>query len=195
MSEEKIRKIAEFRTALEERVREAEIELERLRALLEFANTMLLEAGFKRAEIAKPTPPAKPPVQPETFPPTTLVEGERIVPLRTVTGDHLANLHIQKGTMRIVPAEERDFNINTPPFASFLVERVLAKMQERDRESARKGEIPPENILSYDITRDGETIREITIRNITTDRLRELKSAVRWTLEKMYEKTMQPGAE
>jgi len=92
--------------------------------------------------------------------------------------------------MRVVPAEGLAFNVNTPPFSSFLVERVLAKMQEKDREAAERGEITPEEILSYNITRDGDIIREITIRNVTPERSRELKSAVLWTLEKMYEKTL-----
>jgi hypothetical protein len=90
--------------------------------------------------------------------------------------------------MRLVPTEDKSFNVNTPPFMSFLVERVLAKMQEKDREAAESGEIPPEKILSYDISRDGDEIREMTIRNVGAERSRELKSTIRWTLEKMFEK-------
>jgi hypothetical protein len=69
-----------------------------------------------------------------------------------------------------------------------LVERVLVKMQEKDREAAGTGEIAPDKILSYSIVRDGDILREITIRNIGSDRGRELKSTIRWTLEKMHEK-------
>jgi hypothetical protein len=108
--------------------------------------------------------------------------------LKTVAGDLLANLHVAKDSMQVVLAKDKEFNINTPPFMSFLVERVLAKMQEKDREAAGTGEIAPDRIISYNIARDGDTIREITIRNIEPDRLRELKSTIRWTLEKMYEK-------
>ena len=89
---------------------------------------------------------------------------------------------------RVVPAEDKSFNVNTPPFMAFLVERVLTKMQEKDRGAAETGEIPPEGILSYDISRDGDEIREITIRNVDAERSRELKSTIRWTLEKMHEK-------
>jgi len=71
------------------------------------------------------------------------------------------------------------------------VERVLAKMQEKDREDASKGKIAPENILSYNIKRDGNILREITIRNLRRERSRELKSSIRWTLEKMYERIKQ----
>jgi len=191
--EEKIRRMAEFRTILEKRVREMKIELEGLQALLGLLDEALLEKGFRRAEITKPIPPAPPPSGappriPEALP------SPPATPLRTVTSDLLANLYIGEDSMRVVPAEGLAFNVNTPPFSSFLVERVLAKMQEKDREAAERGELTPEEILSYNITREGDIIREITIRNVTPERSRELKSAVLWTLEKMYEKTMRTDA-
>jgi hypothetical protein len=182
MEGEKVKKIAEFRTLLEKRVQEMKTELEGMQALLEFVNATLLEKGFKKAEIKKPL---STPIIPETPP---AMGYEESIPLKTVAGDLLANLHVAKDSMQVVPAEDKEFNINTPPFMSFLVERVLAKMQEKDREAAGTGEIAPDRIISYNIARDGDTIREITIRNIESDRLRELKSTIRWTLEKMYEK-------
>jgi len=183
MEGEKVKKIAEFRTLLEKRVQEMKTELEGMKALLEFVNATLLEKGFKKVEIKKPV---SAPVIPETPPPA--MEYEEDIPLKTVAGDLLANLHMAKDSMQVVPAEDKEFNISTPPFMSFLVERVLAKMQEKDREAASTGEIAPDRIISYNIARDGDTIREITIRNIESDRLRELKSTICWTLEKMYEK-------
>lgn len=183
---EKIKKIAELRSFLEKRVEDMETELEGLRILLGFVDETLLEKGFKRAEIVKPvsTP------QKAVSPPQAL-EHERNIPLKTVTGDLLANLYVGEDSIRVVIAEDKSFDVNIPPFTSFLVERVLAKMQERDREAASTGEITPEKILSYNIIRDGNLIREITIRNVGSERSRELKSSVRWTLEKMYEKMMQ----
>jgi hypothetical protein len=183
MEGEKVKKIAEFRTLLEKRVQEMKTELEGMQALLEFVNATLLEKGFKKVEIKKPVSAT---IIPETPPPA--MEYEENIPLKTVAGGLLANLHMAKDSMQVVPAEDKEFNINTPPFMSFLVERVLAKMQEKDREAAGTGEIAPDRIISYNIARDGDTIREITIRNIESDRLRELKSTIRWTLEKMYEK-------
>lgn len=181
---EKVKKVAEFRTLLEKRIREMETELEGMRVLLEFVDAALLKRGFKRAEMVKPAPP---PILPEAAAPP-VVEYERSVPLKTATGDLLANLYVGEDSMRVVFAEDKDFNINTPPFMSFLVERVLVKMQEKDREAAGTGEIAPEKILSYNIVREGDLVREITIQNIRPERLKELKSTIRWTLEKMYEK-------
>jgi hypothetical protein len=63
------------------------------------------------------------------------------------------------------------------------------KMQERDNELVRAGQLPPDSSLSYSIVREGDLIREICVRNVDSERLRDLKSSIRWTLEKMYEKT------
>ncbi|MDH5636112.1 MAG: hypothetical protein OEY47_05545 [Candidatus Bathyarchaeota archaeon] len=183
---EKIKKIAELRALLEKRVGNMETELEGLRILLSFIDDTLLEKGFKRAEIVKPAPTPQ-----KAVPPPQALEHERSIPLKTVIGDLLANLYVGEDSMRVVFAEDKSFDVNIPPFTPFLVERVLAKMQERDREAASTGEITPDKILSYNITRDGNLIREITIRNVRPERSRELKSAIRWTLEKMYEKMMQ----
>jgi hypothetical protein len=179
---ERVRKLAEFKALLQKHVKEAETELEGLQVLLEYVDTSLLEKGFKKAKVLRP------PEEAVETPPIRAEDYERVVPLKTVGGNLLANLYLAEDSMRIVPAEEKSFNVNTPPFMSFLVERVLAKMQEKDREAAESGEITPEQILSYDISRDGEEIREITIRNVRDERSRELKSTIRWTLEKMYEK-------
>jgi uncharacterized membrane protein len=113
------------------------------------------------------------------------------IPLKTVTGDLLAQIFTEKDSMQIVLAEDKNFDINTPPFISFFVERVLAKMQDKDKEDASKGKLSPENTLSFNIKQDGNIIREITINNLRRERSRELKSSIRWTLEKMYERMKQ----
>jgi len=184
---EKIKKIAKLRALLEKRVEDMETELDGLKTLLSLIDTTLIKEGFKRAEISKPvqTPPKQETPQP------SVIQQKKGIPLKTVTGDLLAQLYIEKDSMQITLAEDKNFDINTPPFTSFLVERVLAKMQEKDREDASKGKIAPENILSYNIKRDGNILREITIRNLRRERSRELKSSIRWTLEKMYERIKQ----
>lgn len=192
--EDKIKKMAELRTLLEKRLNEMQVELDGLRILLDFVNVALVEKGFKRAEMTKPVAAQaeeKAPAEPEAPKPPVL-EHEQAVPIKTATGELLANLYSgDDDSMRVVLAEDRQFTVDTPPFMAFLVERVLAKMQEKDREAASAGEMAPDKILSYSIVRDGDILKEITIRNVGSDRARELKSTIRWTLEKMHEKTKQ----
>ncbi len=195
--EDKTRKLAELRITLEKRVNELQTELSQLKALLDFVNSTLLDKSFKKPEIKAyppptliseaPIPPSQPAPRPvETAPPSL---GQiPAIPIKTVTGDLLAELYTDDENMHVVLAKDKQFTADTPPFTAFLVQRVLAKMQEKDRESASQGDIPPDRILSYEIVKDGDVIREINVANIGADRVRELKSSLRWTLEKMYEK-------
>jgi len=195
MSEEaeKIKKFVAFKKKLEKKVEGLESELNEQRLMLEAVNSILLEKGFKRAEIAKtPVTAEVSPVKEETpveLPPQLSSEFENVIPLKTVTGESLATLYIEQDSLRIVLAEDKNFNINTPPFTQFLVERVLAKMQEKDSELVRSGQLTTDKIFSYNIVQEGDTIHEMAIKNFDANRLRELKSSIRWTLEKMYEKT------
>jgi len=188
---EKIRRLVSFKQKLEKRVEELELELKELQATLEAINSILIEKGFKHAEITKPPAEieALPPKEEVTVEPSPQPSTEyESVPLRAVTGELLATLYVSEDSLRVAPAEDKNFAINTPPFTPFLVERVFAKMQEKDNELARAGQIATEKVFSYNIVREGDVIREITVKHVDQDRLRELKSSIRWTLEKMYEK-------
>jgi len=195
--EAKMRKMAELRATLEKRVNELQAELGQLKALLDFVNSALIEKGFKKPEIKAfaPAPPITeepvhttlPTPKPDQTAPA-FPEQMPAIPIKTVTGDLLAELYTDDENMRVVLAKDKQFTTDTPPFTAFLVQRVLAKMQEKDSESASQGEIPRERILSYEIVKDGDIVREINITNIGPDRTRELKSSIRWTLEKMYDK-------
>jgi len=196
--EQRMRKMAELRAMLEKRINELQTELDQLKSMLEFVNSTLLEKGFRKPEIR--LPPPQPAIAPETTVPSKpapkppeeakppLMEHAQAIPIKTVTGDLLAELYADDENMHVVLAKDKQFTADTPPFTAFLVQRVLAKMQEKDSESASQGEIPRERILSYEVVKDGDAIREINIANIGADRARELKSSIRWTLEKMYEK-------
>lgn len=192
--EDQIRKMAELKATLEKRIRDLQIELQQLTSLLEFINSTLIQKGFKKPEIPKiPTQPittqqpSTPPTEPQ-FVQQQPSERVPAIPFKTITGELLANLYMTEDSMRVVTAPDKQFTVDTPPFMAFLVERVLAKMQEKDREAAASGEIPPDQILSYEIIQDGDVLRELSIRNVGEDRARELKSTIRWTLEKMHEK-------
>jgi len=51
----------------------------------------------------------------------------------------------------------------------------------------------PDEAFSYNIKKDGDILQEIIIQNFNFSREREIRSATRWTLEKMYEKMHSPA--
>ena len=204
MSEDadRVVRLVEFKKKLEKRIGELDAELKEQQAMLETVNSLLLEKGFRRAEISKVALVENHVVSPqgevvgETEPSpisTAVAETENVIPLKSDGGEILAILYVQGDSLRVLPSEDRSFTVNTPPFTQFLVERVFVKMQERDCELIRAGQLPSDRMFSYNIVREGDTIREIVISNVDADRLRELKSSIRWTLEKMYEKMQSQG--
>jgi hypothetical protein len=190
LDSEKLKALVDFKKKLEKRIEELDAEMKEASATLEAVNSVLLEKGFKRGDIKEVTPKEEaPPAVDVTVKAEKPAEPESVIPLKTMDDEPLAIIYVDKEALHILPDESKNFSVNTPPFQAFLVERVLAKMQEKDSELVRMGQLAADKIFAYNIVSEGDLIREIVIRNVDEDRLRELKSSLRWTLEKMYEKT------
>jgi hypothetical protein len=185
---DKIKALVTFKKKLEKRIEKLDSEVKELEATLEVVNSILLEKGFKRGDMKEVAPPTQAAVAIEEKPLQHVAETESVIPLKTMNDEPLAIIYINKDSLHVLPDESKNFSVNTPPFSHFLVERVLAKMQEKDNELVRMGQLTPDRMFAYSIIREGDLIREIVIKNADEERLRELKSSIRWTLEKMYEK-------
>lgn len=200
---EKMKSMIAFKKRLEDQLEKLNAEVKEVQATLDTVNTILLEKGFKRGDIKEVPPPVPAPKEvvlpkPEPEPQKVVVtqtqptqqhtEQESVIPLKTMTEDPLAIMYLDKQTIHVLPDESKNFSINTPPFTNFLVEKVFAKMQEKDKELVRLGQMSTDKMFSYNIVREQDLIREIVIKNVDDDRLRELKSSIRWTFEKMFEK-------
>jgi hypothetical protein len=188
-----------FKKRLEEQLEKLTAETKEVQATLDTVNQILLEKGFKRGDIKEiPTAPASMPkevVLPkhETEPTKPVLtqqhtEPESVIPLKTMADEPLALMYFDKQTIHVLPDETKNFSVNTAPFTNFLVEKVFSKMQDKDKELVRLGQLTPEKMFSYNIVREGDLIREIIIKNVDDERLKELKSSIRWTFEKMFEK-------
>jgi hypothetical protein len=193
---ERLKALVNFKKRLEHRIEELSSELEESQELLEAVNSILLEKGFKRGDMKEVKPPEEEElptlhvtVKEEAPAAPQAAEPESVIPLKTMDDEPLAIIYVDKEALHVLPDETKKFNVNTPPFQPFLVERVLAKMQEKDSELVRTGQLAADKIFAFNIMREGDLIREIVIKNFDDDRLKELKSSIRWTLEKMYEKT------
>ncbi len=194
---EKMKALIAFKKRLEDQLERLNVEAQEVEAALDSVNSILLEKGFKRGDIKEiptttiTTPVPQEVVIPKQVPePTKSVtsEAETVIPLKTMADEPLALLYFEKHSIHVMPDESKNFNVNTPPFGNFLVEKVFAKMQEKDKELVRLGQLTPDKMFSYNIVREGDLIREIIIKNVDDERLKELKSSIRWTFEKMYEK-------
>jgi len=108
--------------------------------------------------------------------------GERIIEIKSSTGDLIAYMYVGKGYVRIIPLA--DISINDPYVKGFLL-RVLDETKVKEAEAARRGEIPENKILDYDVKAEDGILREIIVRNIKGEFfLLELKAAVAYSFEK-----------
>jgi len=207
---EKMKSLITLKKRLEEQLERLAAESKEVQAALDTINGILLEKGFKRGEMKEvpetPAPPMPKEVvlpKPEPEPPKVIVqhapeaskpapqrmpEQESVIPLKTMSEEPLALIFFDKQAMHVLPDESKNFSVNTPPFNNFLVEKVFAKMQEKDSELVRTKQLTADKAFSYNVVREGDLIREIIVRNVDEERLKELKSSIRWTFEKMYEK-------
>jgi hypothetical protein len=200
---EKMKSMIAFKKRLEDQLEKLNAEVKEVQATLDTVNTILLEKGFKRGDIKEVPPPVPVPkevllpklesepqkvVVTQTQPTQQHTEQESVIPLKTMTEEPLAIMYFDKQTIHVLPDESKNFSINTPPFTNFLVEKVFAKMQEKDKELVRLGQMSTDKMFAYNIVREQDLIREIIIKNVDDDRLKELKSSIRWTFEKMFEK-------
>jgi hypothetical protein len=195
---EKLKSMIALKKRLEEQLEKLVAETKEVQDTLDTVNQILLEKGFKRGDI-KEVPAQAPmlkevvlpkhePEAPKNAPANQHTEPESVIPLKTMADEPLALIYFEKQSIHVLPDESKKFSVNTPPFTNFLVEKVFAKMQEKDKELVRLGQLSTEKMFSYNIVREGDLIREIIIKNADDERLKELKSSIRWTFEKMYEK-------
>jgi hypothetical protein len=192
----KLKTLVSFKKKIEKRIEDLNAEIEDLTATVDVVNSILLEKGFKRGDIKEvkeqkeeeqttvhvsvaDKEPAK----------SHVVEPESVISLKTMNDEPLAIIYVKTDALHILPDESKKFSVSTPPFQPFLVERVLMKMQDKDNELVRTGQLTTDKKFAYEIITEGDLIREIVLENVGEDRLKELKSSIRWTLEKMYEKT------
>jgi len=197
---EKMKSLIAFKKRMEDQLEKLNAESKEIQAALDTVNSILLDKGFKRGDIKEvpdmPVPKEIILPKQEPEPPIVVVqrstpiqmEKETVIPLKTMAEEPLALMYFEKQVIHVLPDESKNFSVNTPPFTNFLVEKVFSKMQEKDAELVKSKQLPSEKMFSFNVVREGDQIREIIIRNVDEERLKELKSSIRWTFEKMYEK-------
>jgi len=175
-----ITRLMDLRMYLDQRINDLNIQLEKVKSLYQLLDEVILARSFYRASAITQHSPRQPELPPEKL---------DTVPIKTSAGLLLAHLHIQDDEVRIVPAKELALSVKTPPFQSFLIDRILGPMRDGSRDEVHKGNIAPTEAFSYDIITDGDALESIVIHNyISRKRLREIVSSTRWTFEKMLER-------
>lgn len=178
-NENNTRRLAELKSYLERRVAEHEEEIRSLRSFLGTVDSLLAEKSYRKVQL----PPSM------SQPSDSQINAPQSI--RTISGVVLADVIVEGKDLRIVPSQEIKFDANAPPLRSFLVGKVLEPLHTQDEEATRKQKLSPDQVLSYEIDKQGSFLKQIHVKNYGDERrLNELKNALRWTFRRMYEKTI-----
>jgi hypothetical protein len=102
----------------------------------------------------------------------------------------ISNAEYTSTYVRIPLVDDIDLNINTPPFKSFFLNRILEGMKLKDKEKIQKGDIDESEIIDYKIDNDENgKINSVTISNYRErERLNEIFNTATWVFTRMLEK-------
>ena len=194
-NESDIRKLLKIRADLEERAEQLQVEVEDLKVAMAEIDKAIVQQGFRQPDAGfqpmklsdtKKEEPIKVENKPQEALSEQHADGSSI---QAKDGTVLGRVQIAGDDIVFTPREGLSFTTSTPPFQSFLIDRVLANMRTTDEARASTGEITPEQVLSYKVETDGEVIKFVVIRNVGGERrLREIQSSLCWSLDKMYDK-------
>lgn len=183
-----LKRLAEMKAYLERKISKSERETERLKSFLQAVDSVLAEKSFRRVKIPGEAEATSAPEAPEA---KERQAGE-VWPITTPEGVHLADLQITESELELLPDPSIRYDVASPPLRAFLVARVLDPMHVKDEESAKAGQLSADRVLAYEMTDDGGALKSLRVRNYGDQRrLTELRNAIRWTVRRMYEKTLQ----
>jgi hypothetical protein len=125
-------------------------------------------------------------------------DNRNIKPLKRAKDDFLlANAEISQDTVVIVPVSGINLNVNTPPFKSFFLNRILEGMKSKDAEKVSQGALRESDALNYRVEEDDDSgggssgiIKRIVINKYREkERLQEIFNTSAWVFTRMLEKS------
>jgi len=171
---EEVKELAELKKYLEERIANLQREVDVLRALVKVVDEALSKSSFKQAL--------------ELLEPQQQVE-ENVMLVASRDGKVLGRMFVGPDYVRIEPSPDLSFDVNVPPFRAFFIDKVLEPMKAKDKEMAEKGLLDPEHVMDYYVQTEGDRLKCVVVKNVVDERrVRELRSAIRWTFERMLER-------
>ena len=101
----------------------------------------------------------------------------------------LAKVNISSQRIEIIPEKDLLFSIDTPPFKSFFIKRILEGMITQDRDKNRQKQALNSDPLNYSIDEHEGRIKKIIINNYREkERLTDIINTSAWVLTRMLEK-------
>ncbi len=184
-SEEQVKDIVTLKESLIEQIDKHQESIEMLEKNIIILDLFLKDSSFTKASQLGTTKKAEIQNEPETI--EKLVENS--IPIKRVSdGKVIANAYVTPEQVSIVLDGKIEISVDTPPFKSFFLDRIIGEMKKKDIAEAENGKIQKESIIDYIINKNGSDIREIIIKNYRQkERVNELINTAGWSLTRMLE--------
>jgi hypothetical protein len=184
-SEEQVKDIVTLKESLIEQIDKHQESIEMLEKNIIILDLFLKDSSFTKASQLGTTKKAEIQNKPDTT--KKLVENS--IPIKRVSdGKVIANAYVTPEQVSIVLGDEIEISVDTPPFKSFFLDRIIGEMKKKDFVEAENGKIQKESIIDYIVNKNGVNIREIIIKNYRQkERVTELINTAGWSLTRMLE--------
>ena len=178
-SEENIREILELREWIYEEIEKREKEIDKFQQNLRILDSMVKQSSFSKASSLVSS--NKQNIQSNQ-------QTSSIIPIKTPDSKILANAHVTPDELVIIPSENITLDVETHPFKSFFLGRIVGGMESQDRLDVQNGKIPQNTGISCLVNKDGNKIKEILIKNYRQkERVTEIINTVTWSFSRMLE--------
>jgi hypothetical protein len=208
-SEDDIKNAAEIREWLTKLIFEKQNEIERIKITLSLIDSVLKQGSFKTAanlnlnkkSFTNEKSPSvydetkreinSLPIQKENGESSPLLETRQIKRMRDNT--LIAQVEVSREKIEIIPNESISFNMDTPPFKSFFINRILEGMKNKDIDKVKQGQLSEVDVISFNTIQkenNDNILKKIEIKNYRdTDRINEIFNTVAWVFTRMLEKS------
>lgn len=172
--DDQVKKAAELKLWLENRIAELQEETGRLKETLALVDSTLRASTFKPA--------------------TDLMEEAREIPeirelKRDKGGQVIATASVTSTEVVIELKQGVTLKASTPPFNSFLVGKILQGMKTNDEKLVSSGKLTEGQELRFEFREDHGTVSRLVVENYREkNRLNEILNTVTWTFSRMLEK-------
>jgi hypothetical protein len=196
-NEDEVKKAAEMREWLEEKIAETETELSRLRDMQSIVDSVLRKTSFVPAtelrSYNQPTSKSQAGesnVKSELQAPVAKSGAEESRELRRAKdGKLMATAAITNEKILVIPSPEVRVSQTIPPFQNFFINRIVKGYETKDQELVSSGKLDTQQALKFGVEETDGVITKVTIENYREKaRLNEILNTINWAFTKMLEK-------
>ncbi|MDE1769851.1 MAG: hypothetical protein KGI28_04780 [Thaumarchaeota archaeon] len=185
-SEENMREILELREWISEEIEKREREIDKFQQNIRILDSLVKQSSFSKASSLVSS--SKQSMQSSQQNVQSSQQTSSIIPIKTSDSKILANAHVTPDELVIIPSEDTILDVETHPFKSFFIGRIIGGMESQDRLDVQNGKIPQNTAISCLVNKEGNRIKEILIKNYRQkERVTEIINTVTWSFSRMIE--------